>query len=478
MGDRSGKPVRVPRQGSARLRILGWFAILIIAAGAVSLFLQQRILLAQLDEAVESALTQETEELRVLVGGTDPETGQPFNGDVEAIFRTFLRRNIPDDGESLLTFVDGEHFRSIRGPVDLSQDPGLVRRWATLTTSQRGEITTDAGQVRFLATPVLDGEEPRGVFVVANFLRGEREEISRATGVGSAVLGTVVLVALGVAWATAGRVLAPVRTMTDAARELTETDLSQRITVPDTDDEVAYLALTFNEMLSRLDTAFAEQSHFLKDVGHELRTPITIIRGHLELATTDAADFATTRALVLDELDRMSRLVGELVLMARSEAPDFVQLAPVDLDLLTAEILDKARGLADRTFELVATGHGIVHADRQRLIQAVMNLLENAVRHTEPGTTIELGSALDGGRAQIWVRDHGPGIPEAEQERIFERLAQNGERSGSAGLGLTIVRAIALGHRGSVTVDSSPGQGATFTITISAGPQEFPALKE
>jgi signal transduction histidine kinase len=454
---------------SARLRILGWVLLLLALAGTAALLLQRRVLIEGLDDEIERGLVQEAEEVRVLAGGRNPQTGQPFGGDAAAVFDTFLRRNIPGEGETLLTFVDGRPYKATAGPYRLDQDPGLVRRWAGLTDSDLGEVSTPAGVVRYLAVPLADEQGTRGVFVVANFVRQERDEIDRTTQVGAVVYGSVLLMAVALAWFVAGRVLAPVRAVTETAKQATETDLSRRIPVPAADDEIAELARTFNSMLGRLERAFQDQRDFLNDAGHELRTPITIIRGHVELQGDDPSERRETRAIVLDELDRMARIVDDLLVLARAEEPDFLRRETVDLDVLTGELLAKAGALADRDWRLAATGHGALVADRQRLTQAVMNLLDNAARHSGPGSPIELGSALVGGEARLWVRDNGPGVAPEDHERIFGRFARarHGHgQAGAAGLGLAIVRAVAEAHGGRVDLESRPGAGATFTITI------------
>lgn len=443
--------------------------LLLGLAGVATLLVERRVLLEGLDDEVEQALVQEAEEMRVLAAGRNPETGQPFAGDVAAIFDTFLRRNIPGEGEALLTLVDGRPYKATAAPYRLDEDRMLVRRWAGLNRTDRGEVSTPAGPVRYLAVPLADAEGARGVFVVANFLRQERQEIARTTQVGAAVYGSVLVVAGGLAWVVAGRVLAPVRAVTETAKELTETDLSKRIAVGAADDEIAELARTFNSMLDRLERAFGNQRDFLNDAGHELRTPITIIRGHVELEGDDPDERAETRAVILEELDRMSRIVDDLLVLARAEQPDFLRREAVDVDVFTAELLTKARSLAERDWRLAATGHGVVVADRHRLTQAVMNLLDNAARHSGRAVPIELGSAVVGDEARFWVRDHGPGVAPEDHERIFERFARahDGHPSpGTAGLGLAIVRAIAEAHGGRVEVDSRPGAGATFTLTI------------
>jgi two-component system, OmpR family, sensor kinase len=272
------------------------------------------------------------------------------------------------------------------------------------------------------------------------------------------------------AFVIAGRVLAPLRELTDTARSITETDLTRRIEVVG-HDEVAEAGRTFNAMLDRLQAAFATQKSFVADAGHELRTPITIIRGHLELLGDDAQERRETVTLVCDELDRMSRFVDDLLLLAQAEQADFVQPSDVDLDALTEELMAKASALAPRDWQLESVGFGRLHADRQRLTQAVMQLAQNAVQHTAEGDRIAIGSSLRDGHARLWVRDRGPGVAQADRDRIFDRFARGSgaRRSAGAGLGLTIVSAIAEAHGGSVRLEpAGPDGGALFTVTIPA----------
>ncbi len=171
----------------------------------------------------------------------------------------------------------------------------------------------------------------------------------------------------------------------------------------------------------------------------------------------------------------MSRLVDDLLLLARSDRGDFLRPEPLDLDLLTHDLFAKARTLGERRWKVDRVDVALFVGDPHRLTSAVMNLAQNAVKHTHGNQVIAIGSSHEGGLIRIWVRDEGEGIEIHEQQRIFERFARGGQRPGhghGAGLGLAIVKAIAEAHHGWVEVESNPGVGSTFTVTIPAEPQE------
>ena len=309
----------------------------------------------------------------------------------------------------------------------LDREPELAAQWGSLTGGERGRVSTEAGPVRYLAVPLRSRARPPACSSSPTSCRANARRSNRTCGVGGRG-GGVLLLATGVAWLVAGRLLRPVRQLTEAPKAITDTDLSRRIPV-EGDDEIARLARPFNEMLDRLAAAFAAQRAFVDDAGHELRTPITIVRGHLELMGDDPEDRRETVALVTDELDRMARIVDDLLLLAKAEQPDFVQPAPVELADFTTELLVKARALGDRDWRLDACATGAVHADPQRLTQAVLNLARNAVEHTPTRRRDRDRQRLGRRGIRLWVRDTGPGIDRAERERIFERFARGRERT-------------------------------------------------
>jgi signal transduction histidine kinase len=191
----------------------------------------------------------------------------------------------------------------------------------------------------------------------------------------------------------------------------------------------------------------------------------------------DPEERRETVALVTDELDRMSRFVDDLLLLAKAEREDFLRVGPVELGALTDELLEKAQALGTRHWQLESRGEARLLADRQRLTQAIMGLAQNAVQHTADDDPVWIGSSVDGTEAALWVRDGGRGIPRRDQARIFERFARasgSRRRSEGAGLGLSIVRAIAEAHGGRVELASRPGAGATFTVMIPLQGPEAP----
>jgi two-component system, OmpR family, sensor kinase len=453
-----------------RARILFWYVAFLAVASVAAVLVNRQVLIARIDDRIDEALIQEAEELRRLSRGRDPTTGEPFGNRVGRIFEVFLQRNLPTRNETYVTFVGGRPFeRSFGEPIyRLDLDPELARRWATVPRTERGRVDTPAGTVEYLAVPVKDGADTRGVFVAAIFRDLELAEISPAiwgaAGVGFATL----LVGSLLAWRVAEGLLRPVRRVTETAAAISTSELTRRIPVSG-NDEISRLAATFNEMLDRLEESFRLQRQFVDDAGHELRTPITIVRGHLEVIGGDEQERAKTIALVMDELDRMSRIVNDLLLLAKAQQPDLLELETVDVADLTRDVHAKATALAPRDWRLEAVGRGVIVADRQRLIQALVQLAQNAADHTVHDAEIAIGSAVSDGHASLWVRDNGPGIPLEDQQRIFGRFARSGRATRGttgAGLGLAIVRAIAEAHHGDVRLRSSPGEGATFTIVV------------
>ncbi|WSF21849.1 ATP-binding protein [Streptomyces sp. NBC_01353] len=451
-----------------------------LAAVAVA---TRSILLRDVDHRINQLLTQETGEFANFVEqGVDPATGRRFT-DPDALLRIFLQRQYSDPDEELLGLVgtSGPGLRVIRQSRDIPATVALHRDRGSLdaiaaSDASSGRIERARGEVRWAKVPI---ETPGGAgdsaFVVAFHADRERAVADEAFRALLAISGVALLMTTGIGWAVAGRILAPVRVVRATAAELTERDLTQRIPVQGRDD-IAALAETFNAMLDRLEQAFAGQRQFVDDAGHELRTPITIVRGHLELMGEDPAEQRETVRLVTDELDRMSRIVEDLLLLAKAERPDFIRTEPVQLAELTADVYVKARALGERDWALDGVADREAVLDPQRITQAMVQLAQNAVQHTVPGQRIAIGSRTAEGRIELYVADRGPGVQEQDAEVIFERFrrgtARRGARTSGAGLGLSIVRAIAEGHRGG-RVELRPTEGGWGSPRTESGGATF-----
>jgi two-component system OmpR family sensor kinase len=449
---------------SARSQILGWSVLLLGAALAASTLATHVLLVSAMNSRVSADLSHEMSEFQAL-----KRTGSRQRESALALLTTRTSQAALEPDIVLAGLLNGKLVTTSAGAAarSLAQNPALVARWAAIQRPASGTAELTAGQARYAAIPVrVPGDRGRGVFVAAELTGGQQAEIGRTTQLQLEAGAVALLIGSALAWLVAGRVLRPVRETTDLARAITDSDLSARI--PDRGrSEVGELAATFNRMLDRLEAAFAAQRMFLADVGHELRTPITVIQGNLDTMQATCADDAETLAIVTDELARMTRLVDDLLLLAEAERPDFLRPAPADLGSLTRLLAAKARALDDRPWRLTGAADGHAVLDAQRVTQAVMQLAANAVAHTPPGTAVEFGSAIADGAVEFTVADRGPGIPAAQQRRVFDRFARlESRRRGGTGLGLSIVAAIAAAHGGSVHVKQRDGGGAAFCLAI------------
>ena len=465
------------RRVSARVRILLWLLLVMALALAAVAMTTRSFLLRDVDNRINRLLAQETGEFANFEErGGDPRTGRPFT-DADRLLTVFLERQYPDADEELMGLVGlpGAGPRQNRRPHDLPvalplhEDPG-ARRHVFDSSESSGVLQRPRGEIRWAKVTVAQpGRAPDAAFVVAFHPERERARVDSVFHTLLVISGVALLLTVGIAWGVAGRILAPVRVVRAAAAQLTEQDLTRRIPVHGHDD-IAALAETFNGMLDRLERAFAAQREFVDDAGHELRTPITIVRGHLELMGDDPAEREETVRLVTDELDRMSRIVEDLLLLAKAERPDFVSPEPFQVAELTADVYVKARTLGERDWQLAEVADLEAELDPQRITQAMVQLAQNAVQHTTPGQTIRIGSRTDGTDLELYVADSGPGVQPQDAEVIFERFrrgtARRGARGSGAGLGLSIVKAIAEGHRGRVRLHGTPGGGATFALVL------------
>lgn len=286
-----------------------------------------------------------------------------------------------------------------------------------------------------------------------------------------AVSGGVVLVQ---------RALQPVDRIIRTAERISSRNLSERLPVPNTGDEIERLSTALNEMIRRLDEGFQHTQRFFADASHELRTPLTIIQGELESvikSSDEKAELRDTAASTLEEVDRLKNIVEGLFALSRLDAGEAQTKAePFDLTTLANTTADQMSLLAEDkniSIHFQSKERVVVEGDRARLKQVMVNLLDNAIKYTPGGGRIDVSVKARDGRAVLEVADNGVGIPLDAQPHVFERFYRvDKARSrdlGGAGLGLSIVKAICLAHNGFVSLRSEEGAGSCFTVELPLG---------
>ncbi len=328
------------------------------------------------------------------------------------------------------------------------------------------------GALRVLTEPVTAGRRPIGSFRVAEslgqvgFAQGSLRDILLIVG----AIALVVLV--GATLWIAALIARPLVRIARFAAEIDAQDLDQRLRTDGGPKEVRILAGSFNRMLDRLQAAIKREREFVADASHELRTPVTIAHGELDLLRRDASGDERERLdVVRRELQRMERLITEMLSLAAQESGEALRREPVEIADLLADLRRDAPLLGPRRFE-IADLDGTVDADLDRLTQVFRNLLANAVAHTEAGGEIRLEAEPRGDRVRFTVTDSGPGFPPGEADRLFDRFYRSGQsraRNGDgSGLGLAIARAIVEAHGGRIWATGGADQGASISFELPA----------
>ncbi|MGF1590680.1 MAG: sensor histidine kinase [Pleurocapsa sp.] len=457
----------------ARTRILAWYITLTTGFLILSLPLIIHLILLQVNLRVRQDLTEELAAFNHFQQVRFPLIEAQDEAKLVQLFEEFLNYKIPEDDTFLITIVDGQFYHSNprSRPETLAVDSPLMQDWLTLKEPIQGEWTSsdpEIGRILYLTQPIVIREEVRGILVAAHLTAGEVHEAIDVVEISLIIWLIVLIIAALAAWIASGKVLNPLQNLSQTVSSIDESDLKQRITVTGS-GEIAQLTKHFNQMMERLQKVFHSQRELLNNAGHELRTPITIIRGHLELMGDDPQEQQETLDIVFDELDRMKRLVNSLILLAKAERFDFLHQETIDIALFTQEIYAKITKLAQRNWQIRARGRGHFQGDRQRLTQAIINLAQNAVQHTETTDSIILGSKSDRGTVSFWIQDTGEGFAPQEKEVIFQRFARaanNHRYSQGQGLGLSIVQVIAQAHQGKVVANGNLGEGAIFTLIL------------
>ena len=460
------------RRLTIRTRLTLWYTGVLLAILLVVAATFWSALAWSLRQEADSSLLAVAEVLR------DSAARQEAGAAAEALLRGLLGPEFYDKFFQWTNPGGAGGFRSRalgggRLPLSALARDNAARGQGTFET-----IVFDDGRTLRLLTLHAPGPDGVGIVQVAIDRAGIERTLTHYRDV------LIVLIPFGLLLAGTGGALVarlalhPVDAMSQTTRRITAEDLAQRIPLRGTGDELDRLADTLNAMLARLEGAFAETRRFAADAAHELRSPLTALKGGLEVALRaerTPADYRQILASSLEDVERLIRLAEDLLLLSRAAAgPDGVG-GPVELEPLVLDVFDTAARLAKDaavSVRLVETTPVSVRGDGPALRRALMNLADNAIKYTSAGGRVELALRAEGGSAVFVVEDTGAGIAPEDAERIFEAFvrlpAARARDAGGAGLGLAIVRAVALAHGGAVTVGPAPGGGSRFVLRLPA----------
>ena len=331
--------------------------------------------------------------------------------------------------------------------------------------------------LRLISVPIIYRGNLLYIVQVGTSMESVNQTLNRLLLVLLVMMPLALAVSLAGGWFLAGRALRPVDAITLAAQRIAGGDLTHRLNVPAAADEIGRLARTFNDMIARLETSFRQIRQFSSDASHELRTPLTVMKGETELALRrprETGDYTVVLESNLEEIDRMTRIVDELLFLSRADMGEVkMEHIPVKLESLLEDIHRQASLLGQDQDIQVALGlvmPAVVLGDELRLRELFLNLVDNAVKYSKPGGTVEISLAAEAGQARVTVMDHGIGIAPSDQARIFDRFYRTDDARAhtkkGTGLGLAICQWIAESHQGCIEVHSEAGKGSTFTVTL------------
>jgi two-component system, OmpR family, sensor kinase len=410
--------------------------------------------------------------------------------DIEELFRRFFGFSPWD---RYFQIVDPRRHRDSLDPNSSQDRPSLSRE--ALNNATHGLPTFETMEdlapypIRVLTMPVMKGNRLANVIQVGMPLQSISETRFRFLLVMAALLPIGLLLAGSGGWLLARRALQPVVRMADAAQRISAEHLNQRVDETGSGDELDHLAKTLNQMLSRLDAAFSQIRQFSASASHELQTPLTILKGELEVALRSPRTPEEYQAALnssLEEVDRIAQLVEGLLLLSRAEAGVLkMDRQPVDLTQLLEEVYSRLKFMADsRSIELQLGSMEPVSisGDREHLRRLLLNLTDNAIKYTEPGGMVALSVRNQAYRACILIEDTGIGISAEELEKVFQPFYRTNEArskgSDGTGLGLCIARSIAVAHGGNIELESRPGEGTAFRVFLPIASSPIYGMKE
>ncbi len=355
----------------------------------------------------------------------------------------------------------------------------------TMKAASKGVITFETVEVmgkyslRVVTMPIIENEKMVGIVQVGSSLEGVEEALHQLLLSLLIAVPAALLIASAGGLFLANKALRPVDAITQIARRIGSGDLSQRIRIKRVNDELGRLASTFNEMIAKLEKSFRQVKRFTADASHELKTPLTILRGEVEVGLKKKRglkEYQQILASNLEEINRMSRIVEDLLTLSRADMGELtMEREEIELSALAREVWRDLRLLAKKKriqLKFMDNGFTRVEGDSLFLRQLILNLTENGLKYTRAGgeVAVKVKGDRDQGMVRLLVTDTGVGIPQKDLKRIFDRFYRvDGARSretGGTGLGLSICQWIAQAHEGRIAVESRVGKGSTFTVTL------------
>lgn len=469
------EPMSVPawlRQLTLHRRMMAALVLattLAVALSGTMLFLLQE---RSIHNSTQDHLSRIRDELVVLAqDGVDRRTGRSF-ANPEALLYQHLQTHVLGHNEGAAGFLNGKaRFVPRAAEIYPDQDAELIellRPYMSGTVSQLGTASTAKTTYMYLVVPITQGKDT-GALVHVVDMDVTTADLRQAMLYYSLAAAFVLAIVVGTTWPIVRRIVHPIEELRLAAESIDERDLTSRVPVR-SEDDLGVLAGAFNTMLDRLERSVHAQRDLLDDVGHELRTPITVVRGHLELMdSTDPIDVEEVKELSIDELDRMSGMVNDILMLAKSAQSDFVTPVMTDIEGLTESVFTKCQALGKRQWQLESVAPIELLVDSSRLTQAWLQVASNAVKYSDENSVIRIGSALRPEGVALWVSDNGIGISEEDLPHVRSRFARGNrahEYAQGSGLGLSIVDTILDAHNGTMRIESRLGHGTTVTMLL------------
>jgi heavy metal sensor kinase len=436
------------------------FAFIVYYAAASIFFERQDQSLRSTAQTVASAYTEELAETK----------------SAELANKVLLTELSFPDRYVELTDSDGRPVASSR---NLSANVFSIPSTSLTETRRSGASFVTINNLRIAIVPLVTNQEI-GFAAVAEPLSVIDDALSRLRRAFFAGVPLILVLASAGGYFLARKSLSPIASMNSQTQHISAENLSSRLVITNPRDELGRLAVTINDLLSRLETSFQEQRRFIADASHELRTPLAVLRGETEVAlerTRSVDEYQQSLELVKDEAERLSRIVEDLFLLAREpiKAPLTLRKEPLSLTEVVSDCARAAQVLAIRKgvrlqTEASDSGPIVISGDDELLKRMILNLLDNAVKYTPEGGDVCLSLKRQNGHARIVVRDTGIGIPIAEQKQVFDRFYRvdkaRSRALGGAGLGLSIAQWIVEAHGGKIGLESTPGKGSSFTVQL------------